>query len=184
MKRLLPLLLLAACGGGGDEGAPSNPGLSLEANRWAFAYSDVMPAHPDPGVNSFSFAFPQQDGVHYLLTGYNGSLIGKESVTIAVVIEASPATVWEYGYGPNNQCLTPASVRVMIQKSGDDLVDPFGRWWATAGIRLQNGAFALTVPLTPESWSDVYGLRGDDALEQFRIAKENVVYFGFYLLCR
>jgi hypothetical protein len=167
------------CGGGsGAAPAPENRELTLDANRWVFAYSPGMPVHPEAGIRSFSFMFPQSDGVHYLLTGYNGSLVGMDSITVAVVIEANPVTVWEYGLGPNNPCLTPASVRVMLQRPNDDMVDANGRWWAVVGLRLQPGGFALTTPLTPESWSNVYGHRGDEQPEAFMNTLERVGNIG------
>ena len=157
--RLALALLLSACGGGnGDTGAPANPDLALDASRWNFAYSPAMPVHPTQAGPALSFDFPSTDGAHELLTGYHGSLLGKDSITVSVSIVVDPATTW--ATAKNDPC-TNVQMRVMVQKPDDKLTDQWGRYWSIVGIPLQTSTVTVTIPIDPEHWSDVYGQSGD-----------------------
>ena len=169
--------MLPGCGGGSSSiSAPANPDATLDASKWSFFFSPGMPEHPYPPL---SFDFPSQDGVHYLLTGYDKPLTDKTAITAVIAIQSSPDAVFEYGYGINgNTCIVPASTRIMIEQRNDDLQASSGRWWSVAGLLLRDGSASLTVPLTPDAWSNVDGINGIVVPDQFAAALANVGNIG------
>jgi hypothetical protein len=92
-------------------------------------------------------------------------LTNRVSITLTTTIAASAGTVWQY---PPDDCHgTPATMRLMLQRNGDDLTGDYGRFWATVGLLLAPGTRTITVPLTPEAWSSVNGKRGDTVPQEF-----------------
>jgi hypothetical protein len=138
--------------------------LSMNAGAWSFQYSPTMPAHPSSHPDGWSFDFPAQDGVHYLVqpvTGYaSGSLHAKFRV------ETTGNPIFDWRTNPNNTCDNPASVRLYLQRRGDDMTaaKEFFRWWSNPlAYTLAPGAAELIAPLNPAQWSSVLGKKGTDS---------------------
>ena len=73
----------------------------------------------------------------------------------------------------------PATVRLFFEQRGDNLQDPNGRWWAQSSmydLGSQDGqTLTITVPLTYEEWSNVYGKYNAQAFSE---ALKNVGWVG------
>ncbi len=136
---------------------------SMSPSAWDFQYSDHMPAHPHKWGTGWAFTFPSSGGgVDYLTTSSAGSLTGYRS--LAVTGSISGKGVFR-GTDPRDTGTAPPSMHLFIQARGDDcLCHEFGRWWSNPqSVKLQRGAFSMTVPLRPGYWSSVYGKRGDSS---------------------
>jgi len=93
-------------------------------------------------------------------------------------------STFNYILSLDNTCATPATVRLFLERKNDDLSEEFYRWWAhTISYELQAtpGNITLTVPLTPDQWSSVYGRTGNydaAALAGFQDALQNLGNVG------
>ncbi len=136
------------------------------------------------------FSFPRYEGplpcrdhlahdcpsVHYVETQAGGPLAGR-SITMTVEISGSPE--FRYKLEPANTCDTPASVRLLLQREGDDFTKEFYRWWSNPeAIVLKAGRYSIAVPLRPHQWSSVFGKNGDAAPEEFAQALKNIGKIG------
>ena len=160
------LLLLASQWG--QSSAPASPrrpiSVSMNAGAWSFSYSPTMPAHPSPHPDGWSFDFPAQDGVHYLVQPVTGYVSG--TVRAAFRIETTGTPFFDWRTNPNNTCDTAASVRLYLQRRGDDFTaaKEFFRWWSNpVSYTLAQGAAKLVAPLNAAQWSSVLGKRGTDS---------------------
>ena len=85
---------------------------------------------------------------------------------------------FDYHTAANNVCNAPASVRLFLQRKGDNLTGKgeyeFFRWWSTAGIVLKDGTFTLDVPLEPALWTSVFGKRGNANPRAFAAALSHI----------
>jgi len=110
-------------------------------------YSGPLPC-PDPNTCP---------SVHYLTTAARGAISGK-SITITGRVDAGATTQFNYQTNPDNTCTTPASAHLLIERKGDDLATDYYRWWSNPlKVPLQTGQFSVTVPLTPDQWSGLFG---------------------------
>jgi hypothetical protein len=138
--------------------------VSMNAGAWWFLYSPTMPAHPSAHPDFWSFDFPAQDGVHYLVQPVSGYASSTVRVTFRIETTGSPFFDWRTA--PNNICDNPASVRLYLQRRGDDMsaAKEFFRWWSNpVAYTLAPGAGELVVPLDPAQWSSVLGKKGTDS---------------------
>ena len=138
--------------------------VSMNAGAWWFLYSPTMPAHPSAHPDFWSFDFPAQDGVHYLVQPVSGYASSTVRVTFRIETIGSPFFDWRTA--PNNICDNPASVRLYLQRRGDDMsaAKEFFRWWSNpVAYTLAPGAGELVVPLDPAQWSSVLGKKGTDS---------------------
>jgi hypothetical protein len=103
-------------------------------------------------------------------------------MTFQILTTGAPS--FNYILSLDNTCATPATVRLFLERKNDDFSEEFYRWWAhTISYDLQAtpGNITLTVPLTPDQWSSVYGKTGNDdaaALAGFRDALQNLGNVG------
>jgi hypothetical protein len=144
------------------------------------------------------FDFPVEDGnqthVNYLRYAHNGPVSGSLVVTFEVSTTGYPA--FNFVFEPGNTCTSPATTRLYIERRGfsnpavwGDLSwgpngNPNYRWWSNplsftlvGGSRIQ-----LTVPLTPDQWSNVNGQMGNTdtvTLRGFQAAIADVQNLGF-----
>src|ERR1051326_2964852 len=131
--------------------------LSLKPRAWTLLGNTSLSTAAD---GSLMFVFPQDMwSVNYLYTGVR--VKGQPSairVTLAVTTVGTPT--WNYVFEPENTCIAPATVRPFIN-AHNDWNGEFGRWWSNpTAYTLGPGTITLTVPLTPDIWSDVNGLFG------------------------
>lgn len=188
-------LVVAGCGGKSplapaetsspsSESASASTSVSMAANKWDLAYSPGMAAHPADASNGWLFAFPARDGVHYLTTKH-GPTSASQSITASITVETTGNPFFEYHTEPGNTCDAPATVRLYLQRRGDNMSGDgayqYYRWWSTAGASvLGPGALTITGDLTdPTQWSSVNGERGDTNEPMFRAALADISTVGF-----
>ena len=132
---------------------------------------------PDPtigGPGTWYFDFPVDpnypaciasqncNSVGYVTETHSGPVSHSVSMTFQIVTTGAP--VFNYVMESDNTCNTPATVRLFLERKNDDLAEEFYRWWANpVGYELQptSGDVTMTVPLTPDQWSSVYGKIGN-----------------------
>lgn len=157
--------------------------LAVDNTRWAIRFSKGVPNIPSGFVipkPGWFFIFPQIGGnVNYITTPYATMLAGSLEMTLEVAVVEAPS--FDYGFGPKNPCLTPASVRLYFEQRAGFYIE-HGRWWAhSVAFELKNGKATLSVPLDPSNWLSVYGKHADlnaATLAGFTKAKTNVGAVG------
>lgn len=173
-----------------------NDGLaqSMAARDWDIRYSTGMPSEPKQGIGAWEFDFPPEwvtipnrnrkkkprkveGSVNYVTTRYSQPLSGAVTMSFAVTGTGSP--VFNYGFGPDNPCTTPANVRFYIERGDISFNNEFSRWWSNPiSAQLAIGSTTLTAPFDPSLWSSVFGKVGTQAPSQFAAALQNVDFIG------
>jgi hypothetical protein len=163
---LLALLLTAR----NDEGSPAVP---APISYWRIAYSPNMPAWMSGTEGNWYFDFPNQNGVHYVYTAAPAVRVG-QTITMHFAITGKGNFVPTEG-------TAPARVRLFLQQQGDTLTarEPYKRWWSTAYVELKEVDFTLSVPVSPDQWSSVFGRRGDEVPHEFNVAISQLANVGF-----
>jgi hypothetical protein len=164
---VLPVAALLGCSNSpaaplsGDGGSQERATvLSLRTNAWT-TISDPMPF---PLANDASghliFDFPTTGSMNYLDNVEPPKAItGPLSVSLA--IQTAGLVVFNYMTEPFNTCATPGSVRPFFWSNRDGNGE-FDRWWSNpTAYPLAGGTGTLTVPLTPDRWSSVFGKAGN-----------------------
>lgn len=130
------------------------------------------------------FWFPNAPpGANYLLTEAGGPVKGPY-LSIGFTVEVTGNPIFDYRTAPNNQGGDGrGNVRLFIRRKGDDMSavgdKQYFRFWSVGGVReLEPGSFALTATLDPSRWSSVYGVRGDQAPEQFAATLRDAEFVG------
>ena len=189
------LLVLFAVGCGSVHGPSSAAQKSNPASGWKIQYSPGMPQDPTlggPGTwyldlptdPNYPACIPQEncESLNYVTTPYSGP--ATQSVTMTFQILTTGAPYFNYIMESDNQCVTPATVLLFFERKNDDLSEEFYRWWANpTSYELQPtpGDVTLSVPLTPDQWSSVYGKSGNynaAALAGFQDALRNLGNIG------
>lgn len=158
----------------------SNGSLSLSATQWeALSVPDYMPLQNTPN-GQLTFAFPSQGSINYIYsTAPPEQISGSVSVTMQVT--GSGPVVFDYMTEPFNTCVTASTVRPFIWANHTGFGE-FDRWWSNpTAYELAPGAITLTVPLTSDRWSSVYGKFGNadpTAEAGFTRALRNVSQLG------
>jgi hypothetical protein len=148
---------------------------SLDPHDWYIFYSANMPSHPsvDSG-GAWSLELPIGGHVNYVQTPFNTTTPMHNLVLTFRVESDTP----QYEVADSTDIL-PTTVHLFFEQQNDDLRDPNGRWWATASKydlgSQDNTPIRLTVPLTPDQWTNVYGERDPNA---FYGALDNVGWIG------
>lgn len=166
------LLLAMGCGSFNQR---SSSGNTESTPGWSIQYSPSMPNDPTiGGPGTWYFDFPVDpnypaciasqncNSVGYVTDFHSGPVSHSVSMTFQIVTTGAP--VFNYVMESDNTCNTPATVRLFLERKHDDLAEEFYRWWANpVGYELQptSGGVTLTVPLTPDQWSSVYGKFGN-----------------------
>ena len=149
--------------------------VSLAPSTWDIRYSNG-PVHPSAAseggweirfTSGTATPRPTQDcncqGIGYVTTNWNKPIAGS-SITISIEIAVTPGTVFGFKTERDNTCATPANFRLLIERKNNVvLTEPSYRWWSNQiNYPLQNsdGLVSLTVPLSGDHWSDVYGITG------------------------
>jgi len=196
-------LLIAACNSGSSTSPPPAPpgaAINMSAAAWQIRYSPGMPTQPIANGGGWQFDFPSNVAglcpasatqppnfnvspchhVDYVTVPYASPITAKSMTMTFNVVAQSPA----YGYrtAPNNTCVSPANVRLLLEHAGDaGLNNPVYRWWSNpVAYTLQNSAsgVVVTAPLTADQWSDVNGQLGSANTAAFADALSNVGAVG------
>ena len=154
--------------------------LSLNATQWeALSDPDYMPLQNNAS-GQLTFAFPSSGSINYIYSIAAPTQISG-SVTVSMQIAVSGPVVFDYMTEPFNTCTTPSTVRPFIWSNRTGFGE-FDRWWSNpTSVELASGSSTLTVPLTPDRWSSVYGKFGNaDATAEaaFTRALRNVSQLG------
>lgn len=138
------------------------------------------------------FEFPQsgpgkQKTINYMETRFRGSIGGTLQATFQVQT-SSPSVVFNYKFESGNTCVYPAHVRLYLSRAGWDTIKQYPpgddyRWWSDpiAAELVGGSAVQLSVPLTPDQWTNVFGHRGDESPERaaaFQAALSSVDTLG------
>ena len=109
------------------------------------------------------------------------NLLGASALSVSVAVQTTGAPAFNYQLESGNTCVTPATARPFIWANDNDFGE-FSRWWSDpTAFTLADGSQTMTIPLTPERWSSVFGKLGtyDEAsLAGFNAALENVSSLG------
>jgi hypothetical protein len=133
----------------------------LKANRWVVAYSPgtKLVQVPD-GAWYFDFPAPPNH-VNYLMVPYHASAPHK---FLSVTFKITMLTGNPVFHSLERGCNRLANFRPIIQRTGDNMSEEFGRWWSNPEsfeLKPTNGNITITVPLTANHWSSVYGKFGN-----------------------
>jgi hypothetical protein len=161
--------------------AASDGPLSLHPSEWQTISSPARFPLASDASGHLMFNFPAANGaIGYLYTAVPQRAIGG-TLSVSLQITTSGAVLFNYLTEPANTCATPASVRPMIWAHKNSW-NEFDRWWSNPdGFMLAGGVAELTVPLTPDRWSSVYGKLGNAdaaAMMGFASALGNVSSLG------
>lgn len=130
------------------------------------------------------FWFPNNPpGANYLLTETGGPIRGPY-VAMGYTVTTTGNPIFDYRTAANNMGGDGrGNVRLFIQRRGDDLGaqgdKQYYRFWAVGAVRqLEAGSYAISATLDPSSWSSVFGVRGDQAPEQFAATLKDAEFVG------
>jgi hypothetical protein len=164
--------------------------VSLNSQAWSILYSPGMPPHPVPQQGGgWYFDFPTAPGsVNYVLAAVNGAVAASRAVNATISISAIGTPIFDYDFGPDNNCVVSAHVRLLLQQKGDDFSGKNGkqyfRWWSNAvAHRLAPGSANLRAALTDFSqWTSVFGEKANAsaaAAAGYKQALANLGNVGF-----
>jgi hypothetical protein len=153
----------------------------LPSAGWIVKYSTNVFLFPF-GSGGFSFVFPDASGSAHYIVRPSSALTGNSLVAQIEVDGFDPG--FNFRIAADNVCDSPpANVRLFFQRAGDDMSGAgqheFYRWWSNPiSYVLAIGSATLTVPLTPDQWSSVYGKFGIENPAMFQAALENAGAVG------
>ena len=162
--------------------------IPLTPSLWRLEHVSGNITHPALVNGALSFDFPQYpngDWVNYLDVQYGNkvdiSSSGYLNMTISVTTTGTPT--FRYDSNPDNTCIVPAHVRPYFAVSqSNSEYNTTGRWWSNpVAYQLAAGSITLSIPLTPQSWSDVNGEFGNlnaTTLSRFAATKAAVQEIG------
>ena len=150
------------------------------AQSWEIRYSAGVSLNVPASGEEFSFEFPRAPGSAHYITRPATPAGSAVVATFTVMTGGSP--VFDYRTAPNNTCDSPATVRLFLQRRGDNLSGAgayeFYRWWSRAGVVLADGTFTLDVPLQPSLWTSVFGKSGESNPRAFAAALADLSSVG------
>jgi hypothetical protein len=159
----------------GTKGKSNPPLLSLKAGDWTLTGAPL--ANDTLGALYFDFS---PTPVGYLMHKHPPRIISG-SIILSLSVATTGTPVFRYDTEPFNTCVTPAHARPIIETSKGE-ADGFDRWWSNpVAYKLEAGSITLTIPLTPDRWSSVFGKFGNsspEALAGFQTALQNVTGLG------
>jgi hypothetical protein len=164
----------------GDGLTQPSGALSLQTNTWETIANSPAPRLDNDAAGHLVFDFPASGSINYLYNVHPPQTIsGTVSVSLQVTVDGP--VVFNYMTEAINTCATPASVRPFIWSHRNSF-DEFDRWWSgSTAYTLAAGTTTLSVPLSPDRWSSVFGKIGNaDAAAQagFTSALRNVSSLG------
>jgi len=149
-------------------GLLSAQGLSLNPRNWSF--SATVPITDYAYNGAVVFDFPVEDGKHPAVNYFWAPHTKPISVALTAAFQiatASSSVVFNYQFDSSNTCIYPAHVRLLMarrdfdKKHNPDYANT--RWWSnpTAAFLTGGSAVQLSVPLTPDQWSNINGQSGN-----------------------
>lgn len=165
----------------------------LQSQSWAIKYSVDMPKAMTPlSGGGWSFDFPQVASpfsytqypqyppeVGYVTTGARTPITLGASLTMSLTVSVTGSPTFNFQMESGNTGTTPANVRPYFSDKNDN-GGATDRWWANpTDYTLAAGTATLTVPMTPDQWSDVNGQFGTANPAAFQHALQNVTDVGF-----
>lgn len=158
---------------------PQSPdAVSLLPQDWYIYYSQGTPPNPSADTNCAWFLDMPRSGngghVNYVQTPFRATVaLHSVTMTFKVSSDAPEYVVLDPGD------ILPATIHLFFEQQGDDLSNPNGRWWAqSGGYNLgshDNETITITVPLTADQWTNVYGQYDAQA---FASALANIGWIG------
>lgn len=176
VRRLILVLLLAACSGG-NYGAP----VQHSAGQWSWWGSSTF-LGPTQCADLLCFTFPTGNSalnhVDYMLR-QSGSLASKNELTAHFTISGQPT----FQATQPGTCDPTPKAHLFFAVQGYGVSGSTGeniqRWWSNPiSVKLTGGDTTLTVPLTPDQWSDVDGQSGESNLSAFADAMDHAGWIG------
>jgi hypothetical protein len=159
---------------------PPAASLSLRTSDWDTISDPAKFPLSNDERGDLVFDFPANGSMNYLYNVRPPKVISG-TVSVSLQVTTTGPVVFNYMTEASNTCVTPASVRPLIWANRNSY-DEFDRWWSSSiGYQLAAGLATLTVPLTPDRWSSVFGKSGNaDAAAQagFTNALRNVSSLG------
>ncbi|PYR38992.1 MAG: hypothetical protein DMF89_27010 [Acidobacteria bacterium] len=166
---------LSACSGSpsaasGNAGAPGNGtatpaagsagALSLQAAAWSTISDSPRVALGNDRAGQLVFDFPTRGGINYLYnTSPPNTIAG--SVSVSLEIATTGPVYFNFMTEPSNTCSTPSSVRPFFW-SHENGEGEFDRWWSNPiAYVLAAGSRTLSIPISPDRWSSVFGKMGN-----------------------
>jgi hypothetical protein len=194
--------LISACNSSSPPKATAGTLISMAPMAWQIRYSPGMPLQPTAYTGGgWQFDFPTNTEtpspcpaaatqppdfnvspchhVDYVTIPYTAPITAKSLTVTFDIVAQSP--VYDYRTAANNTCTTPASVRLLLEHSGDAaLTNPVYRWWSTTDHQLQTAgtSLSLTIPLTADQWTDVDGQAGTANTAAFADTLANIGDIG------
>jgi len=135
---------------------PSRPTVG-DSGTWYFDFP-TDPNYPACVSNSGAVC----DSVNYVTNSSVG--LGTHSVSMTFQILTTGVPTFNYVMQADNTCPTSATVRLFLERKDDDFSQEFYRWWSNPmvyDLQPTPGDVTMTVPLTPDQWSSVYGKVGN-----------------------
>jgi hypothetical protein len=176
---LVMAALLAAIAASCSPTAPSSTPASIPllSSAWE-TISDPQPFPMSNDGAALTFDFPSTGSMHYMFTASPLRAI-RGTLVVSLQITTSGSVL----FTPIDQanCGIPPTVRPMIWANDNGFGD-YDRWWSNPrAFTLASGTATISVPLTPESWSSVFGQYGNaDPTVKFNFDKAllNVTRLG------
>ena len=180
---LVPIALTAACSGSptGPSAEPPTPlTLSLQSGVWqAIGDPNPFPLTTTDAAH-LEFEFPTSGSMNYLQTP-SALAVLRGTVFVSLQVNTIGPVVFNSLDPIAGSCGIPASVRPFLWANGTGN-GPDDRWWSNPrSFPLAEGSATISVPLSPEFWSNVNGQFGNtDAATKYRFEKArlNVTRLG------
>jgi len=171
----LPAKLIALAAAALLQGCASGPAvrpsasLSLKPRDWNITWSAGVPAHPRAAPDgAWAFDFPEQPAhVNYVIAPYSPAKPPSHAITITWRIMGDGV----FGFNANG-CADAPHFQFMLERQGDSMSadEEFSRLWNDERFPLEPTAErTVTIPLTSDHWSGVFGKR-DEAQLRYTLA--------------
>jgi len=140
--------------------------LSLRRQTWTTLSSASSFPLTNLADGSLTFDFPAiGTSINYLYAAKLPRMAPPSTLSVSFAVHTNGPVLFDWHTEPFNTCDVPATVRPFVL-ANNDWSSEYGRWWSNpASYQLAAGSATLTLPLTPDLWSDVNGHMGtyDDA---------------------
>lgn len=150
--------------------------MNLANRKWITTYPEKG-RHPVARAGGFSVDIPKTGSLNYIITQSMVESGDARRLTIKGRVECAPGTKFTAIDRNGSEGLEP-NFRPMLMH---DMYGALNRWWCDDHVTLAgNESFVLSIPLTPDRWTSVFGRRGDEnsATEKAFRRVRSRCYFG------